>query len=283
LRLGCRSNGPFGRGSAVTPIELMSLRFSGKVALVCGAASGIGAAVLQRLHAEGADVVAIGMQADMLAQVAAACGALAIDCDVTRDEDVRGAVHQTLARHGRIDVLVNAAGILINDDASTIDDAVWLRTHDINLGGTMRLMRAVLPGMLQRRAGSIVNVASVAAFNAGAGMASYAASKAGVVALTRAAANAHGMDGVRVNALCPGWVDTPMSQREMEDLAVQLGTSTDEATRRTVARVALGRMASPAEMAAAIAFLASDDASFVTGAVLVADGGARTPATARAI
>lgn len=267
---------------AAVLIERTMMRFTNRIALVCGAASGIGAAVVRRLRDEGAEVVAIGTQADLLADIASACGAHAIECDVRSDEQIRGAVEQALVSHGRIDVLVNAAGIVINDDAATVDDEVWQRTHDINLGGTMRLMRAVLPGMVQRRSGSVVNVASVAAFNAAAGMASYAASKAGVVALTRAAANAYGTDGVRVNALCPGWVDTPMSRREMQDLARQLGISVEEAAKRTVARVALGRMASADEMAAACAFLASDDASFVTGTVLVADGGARSAAAARA-
>lgn len=258
------------------------MRFIGKAALVCGAASGIGAAVVKRLSDEGAEVVAIGMQPSMLAEVAAACGAHAIECDVTRDEQVRSAVAQMLGRCGRIDVLVNAAGIVINDDAATIDDAIWQRTQDINVGGTMRLMRAVLPGMLQRRSGSVVNVASVAAFNASVGNASYAASKAGVVALTRAAANAYGLAGVRVNALCPGWVDTPMSRGEMQELAEQLDISVEEATRRTVARVALGRMASADEMARVCTFLASDEASFITGAAIVADGGARLAAASRA-
>jgi NAD(P)-dependent dehydrogenase (short-subunit alcohol dehydrogenase family) len=257
-------------------------RFAGRVALVCGAASGMGAAVVARLRREGAQVVAIGMQPDLLDEVAAATGAVAIECDVTRDEHVQSCVARALALHGRIDVLVNAAGIVANDDAASIDDLVWQRVNDINLGGTMRLMRAVLPGMVARRRGAVVNIASVAAFNASVGMASYSASKAGVVALTRAAANAYGADGVRVNALCPGWVDTPMSRREMADLAAELGVDVDEAVRRTVARIALGRMAGPQEMAAACAFLASDDASFVTGAVLVADGGARSAAAARA-
>jgi NAD(P)-dependent dehydrogenase (short-subunit alcohol dehydrogenase family) len=179
-------------------------------------------------------------------------------------------------------VLVNAAGVVSSDDAAVIEDAAWQQMHEVNLGGTMRLMRAVLPSMLQRQSGSIVNIASVAAFNASAGMASYSASKAGVVALTRSAASAYGAAGIRINALCPGWVDTPMSQREMAELASAWNVSCDEARARTVGRVALGRMAHPDEIAAACAFLASEQASFVTGTALVVDGGARVPASARA-
>lgn len=258
------------------------MRFDSKVAFVAGAASGIGAAVARRLHAEGARLVLAGLQPEALAALAAELGAQALPCDVMHDGEVQAAVAAALAAHGRIDVLVNAAGIVAADDAATIDDAVWQRVHEVNLGGTMRLMRAVLPSMLARGAGSIVNIASVAAFNAGAGGATYAASKAGVVALTRSAASAYGAAGVRVNALCPGWVDTPMSRREMQELAAAWGVDEAEAARRTVARVALGRMARADEIAAACAFLASDEASFVTGAALVVDGGARVPAAARA-
>ncbi|MDE2371432.1 MAG: SDR family oxidoreductase [Burkholderiales bacterium] len=258
-------------------------RFAGRVALVAGAASGIGAAVVRRLHAEGARLVLADLQAAPLAAFAAEIGGLALACDVTDDDAVRAAVGAALAAHGRIDVLVNAAGIVAVDDAATIDDAQWQRVQEVNLGGTMRLMRAVLPAMLARGAGSIVNIASVAAFNASAGAASYAASKAGVVALTRTAANAYGAQGVRVNALAPGWVDTPMSRREMSELAAELGVDEAEARRRTLARVALGRMARAEEIAAACVFLAGDDASFVTGAVLVADGGSRVGAAARAV
>jgi NAD(P)-dependent dehydrogenase (short-subunit alcohol dehydrogenase family) len=243
------------------------MRLNAKVALVCGAASGIGAALATRFATEGAHVVACGWPRP------AAPDALA--CDVTDDAQVRRVVQTTLDRHGRIDVLVNAAGVIAADSAADIDDAGWQRQHDVNLAGTMRMMRAVLPAMLAQGHGSIVNIASVAAFSAGAASASYAASKAGVVALTRSAAQAYGARGVRVNALCPGWVDTPMAAREMQELAAELGISEAEARRRTVARIALGRMASADEMAAACLFLASDDASFVTGAALIADGGGR--------
>lgn len=250
-------------------------RLQGRVAWVCGAATGIGAAVARRFAQEGARVVASGLPRPP--------GDDSLLCDVCDDAQVRATLQAVLARHGRIDVLVNAAGVIINDDAATADDGLWLRQHDINLAGTLRSMRAALPTMLAQGAGSIVNIASVAAFNAGAGSAGYAASKAGVVALTRSAAQAYGPQGVRVNALCPGWVDTPMAAREMEDLAAAWGVSVAEARARTVARIALGRMASAEEMAAACLFLASDEASFITGAALVADGGSRMAAAARAV
>lgn len=248
---------------------------SGKVALVCGASSGIGAAVVRRFVQEGAAVLACGVPLPPFSD--------AVICDVTDDAQVRSTVGIALDRLGRIDVLVNAAGVIVNDDAAEIQDLVWSRQHEINLGGTMRTMRAVLPHMLACGAGTVVNIASVAAFNASAGSASYAASKAGVVALTRSAAQAYGARGVRVNALCPGWVDTPMAAKEMQDMARELGMTEEMARERTVARIALARMARPEEMAAVCLFLASEESSFITGAALVADGGARMPAAARGV
>ncbi|HZV93922.1 MAG TPA: SDR family oxidoreductase [Caldimonas sp.] len=254
-----------------------------KVSLVFGASSGIGAAVALRFAREGAHVVAAGLPGPVPGEEAGALGVEARPCDVTVEEQVRAVVREALERHGRIDVLINSAGIIISDEACSIDDRVWAEHCDVNLTGTMRTMRAVLPHMLERGGGAIVNIASVAAFNGGAASASYAASKAGVVALTRSAAQACGARGVRVNALCPGWVDTPMSAREMDELACELGISVDEARERTIARISLARMARPEEMAAACLFLASDESSFVTGAALVADGGSRVPAAARAV
>jgi NAD(P)-dependent dehydrogenase (short-subunit alcohol dehydrogenase family) len=248
---------------------------TGRVAWVVGAASGIGAAVARRFRDEGAWVVASGWPSPADAD--------ALPCDVTDETQVQAAVAEVLHRHGRLDILVNAAGVITPDGAAAIDDDTWQRQLDINLGGTMRCMRAALPHLQAAGRGSIVNIASVAAFNAGADSASYAASKAGVVALTRSAAQAYGAQGVRVNALCPGWVDTPMAAREMQDLAAAQGISEAQARERTVARIALGRMASADEMAAACLFLASDESSFITGIALVADGGSRVPAAARAV
>jgi len=246
-----------------------------KIALVVGAATGIGAAVARRLAREGATVVACGWPCPE--------GPHSLPCDVTQDEQVQATVAEVLRRHGRIDILVNAAGVIAKDSAATIVDAVWDRQHDINLKGTLRVMRAVLPAMQAQGAGSIVNIASVAAFNAGADSASYAASKAAVVALTRSAAQSYAPQGIRVNALCPGWVDTPMAAAEMAEMAAELGITEAEARERTVARIGLGRMASADEMAGACLFLCGPDASFVTGIALVVDGGSRVAAGVRAV
>lgn len=258
-------------------------RLADKVALVFGATSGIGAAVAVRFAAEGATVIAAGLEHETANPCLFTAGLHPLSCDVRSDSEIQALVQSTIASMGRIDVLVNAAGVIANDSAASIDDSEWARMHDVNLNGSMRTMRAILPSMLSRRSGAIVNIASVAAFNAGPGVASYAASKAGLVALTRSAAQAYGSSGIRVNALCPGWVDTPMSEREMRDLASELGVTVAQARERTVARIALARMARPEEMAAACLFLASEEASFVTGIALVADGGSKVPAAARGI
>lgn len=260
----------------MTPLQ----RFSGKVCLVIGAATGIGAALVVRLLEEGAKVAAAGWPHPTGVSHAQL---ITLDCDVAQEEQVQQCVAAVLQHWQHIDVLVNCAGIVRNDNVADMLDAQWQALHDINLMGSMRSMRAVLPHMLARGTGSIVNIASVAAFNASAGMASYAASKAGLVSLTRSAAQSYGPQGVRVNAVCPGWVDTPMSQQEMRDLAKTQGVSLEQARQQTVARVALGRMAEPSEIAAVCAFLGSDDASFVTGAALVVDGGSRIPAAVRAV
>ncbi|MDE2150701.1 MAG: SDR family oxidoreductase [Betaproteobacteria bacterium] len=255
-------------------------RLADRVALVTGSATGIGEAIARLFVAEGATVVAAGLQDDRLSQLAGNYGIHPAHCDVTAEREVREVVATTVAQWGGLHVVVNAAGILMPDNVGDIQDECWSRMLDVNLTGAMRVCRAAI-GAMESAGGSIVNIASVAAFNASAGMASYAASKAGVVALTRAIANAYGPNGIRANCLCPGWTRTPMSELEMEDNARVNGTSVDAEFAKLTERIALRRVASPDEIARCALFLASDEASFVTGAVLVADGGARSPAAAK--
>lgn len=253
---------------------------NGRVALVTGAASGIGAAVAERFCADGARVLAFDRDADALAALAGRTGALACSGDVTRQSDVDRALAATAAL-GALRFVVNAAGVVAADDPETVVDATWERMLAVNLTGTMRVCRAALPLLRAAGGGAIVNVASVAAFNSTPGSASYAPSKAGVVAFTRNVAYAHGADNIRANCVCPGWTRTAMAEREMSDAAALAGTTIEQEFAAMAARIALKRMARPEEIANCVRFLASDEASFVTGAVLVADGGGRVATHAR--
>lgn len=251
--------------------------------MVTGGESGIGAAIVRRLRFEGANVLAAGLRTDLLATLARETGAEACHCDVTN----QGAVDETLSRaaglSGQLDIVVNAAGIMHADNVADIEDAVWERLLAVNLTGTMRVCRAAIPYFKSAGGGVIVNVSSVAAFNGSAGMASYGTGKSGLIAFTRALANEYGQYRIRANCLCPGWVRTPMSEAEMREVARERGGTVEDAFAALTDRIALRRIAEPAEIAACACFLAADDAAFVTGAVLVADGGARTPAAARAV
>lgn len=253
---------------------------NGKQILVTGAASGIGAAVAERLAQEGARVFALDRSADALASLAARCGAIPLVGDVTAQADIDQAMAR-IAASGPLQVVVNAAGVVAEDNPEDVSDAVWERMLAINLTGTMRVCRAAIPLLRQAGGGAIVNVASVAAFNSTPGSASYAPSKAAVVAYTRNIAYVHGVDNIRANCLCPGWTRTPMAEQEMRDAAAVAGTSMEQEFAKVEARIALQRMASPQEMASCIRFLASSEASFVTGAALVADGGGRLATHAR--
>jgi NAD(P)-dependent dehydrogenase (short-subunit alcohol dehydrogenase family) len=257
----------------------MSGRLAGKIALVAGAATGMGRATAERFAAEGAKLVLFGLGRPALDEVASLTSGVAVPGDITLAEDVDRAI---AAFQGRLDILVNAAGIIGTDYPETVTDAAWEKTFAVNTTGAMALCRAALP-LLKRQGGSIVNIASVAAFNSGPGMTSYAASKAALVAYTRSIANVHGADGIRANVVAPGWVRTPMSEAEMDELAQLNGTTREIEFEAVRQRIGLRRIADAAEIAACCLFLASDDASFVTGAVLVADGGGRAPTVHRAL
>jgi NAD(P)-dependent dehydrogenase (short-subunit alcohol dehydrogenase family) len=252
-------------------------RLAGKTALITGAATGIGRAVAERFASEGAKIVLFGLGGTELEAAARACEGTAVEGDVTLSADIAAAIANC---DGALDIVVNAAGFIALDGPGDIADETWRRIFAVNVEGPMAVCRAALPFLIASR-GCVVNVASVAAFNASPNTTSYAASKSALISYTRSLAHAHGADGVRANCVAPGWVRTPMSEMEMR-LAAEVSGSTAEAEFEALAeRIALRRIATPAEIAGCCLFLASDDAAFVTGAVLIADGGGRSPATGK--
>lgn len=258
----------------------MTGRLAGKTALITGAATGMGRATAERFGQEGARCVLFGLGQTLLDDAAAASDGIAVHGDVTNQADIARAI---AACAGKIDILVNAAGVISIDDPLTVTDAVWEKTFAVNVTGAMAMCRAVLPLMIAAGAGAIVSISSVAAFSAKPGMTTYAATKAALVSYTRSIAYAHGPDGIRANALAPGWVRTPMSEMEMDLAAKENGTTREAEFASLIRRIALRRIAEASEIANCCLFLASDDSSFVTGATLVVDGGGRAPVDARAV
>jgi 2-keto-3-deoxy-L-fuconate dehydrogenase len=235
-------------------------RFVGRRALVTGAASGIGEAVARALHAEGADVVLADMSGQGVQALAGELGerveALTLD---VRDEDaVSGAM-------AGLDVLANVAGIGSTTNAPDTPLEVWENVFAVNARGTFLCCKHAIPSMIERGGGTIVNVASVAGLVGLANRAAYCASKGAVIALTRALAIDHVRQGIRVNAVCPGTVDSPWVRRLVDDAGESL-----DALR---ARQPMGRLGGTEEVAQAVLYLASDAAAFVTGSGLVIDGG----------
>lgn len=235
-------------------------RFTGKRALVTGAGSGIGEAVARKLHAEGADVVLADVRAEPVEAIAGELdeSASAVQLDV-RDEDAV----RDVARD--VDVLANVAGIGSTTAAPDTPLAVWEDVFAVNARGTFLCCKHAIPGMVERGGGSIVNMASAGGLIGLPNRAAYCASKGAVIALTRALAVDHVADGVRVNAVCPGTVDSPWVRRLVDDVGESL-----DALR---ARQPMGRLGTPEEIAEAVLYLASDDAAFVTGTAFVIDGG----------
>lgn len=257
----------------------MTRRLDGRTALVTGAATGMGRATAELFAREGASLVLFGLGANALDDVADATRGTAVHGSVTDDADIARAIE---ACGGRLDIVVNAAGIILPDKPESLTDDAWEQSFAVNTTGAMKVCRAALP-LLKRRGGAIVNIASVGAFNGSPVNAAYSASKAALVSYTRTLACAHGPDGIRVNAVAPGWVRTPMSAWEMAEAARLNGTTAEDEFAALAGRIALRRVAEPEEIAACCLFLASDEASFVTASVLVADGGGRSPTHNRAV
>jgi len=242
-------------------------RFDGRIALVTGASRGIGEAIAKRLASEGATVLAAARTADALARVVseiegAGGRASALALDLADPGAIEAAVKNALAAHGEIHVLVNNAGVTEDNLILRMSREAWDRVLATNLTGVFLLTQAVVKGMVRKRYGRIVNVTSVVGLMGNAGQVNYAASKAGLVGLTKSVARELASRNITCNAVAPGFIATAMTDK-----------MTDEAKSKMTGQIPLERLGAPGDVAAAVAYLASEDAAYVTGTVVNVSGG----------
>ena len=251
----------------------MGARLENKVAFITGAGRGIGQAIAHKMAHEGAMVALAEIDLESAQSVAEEllkqdCQALAIQTDITREADVQTAVSRAMERFGRVDILVNNAGKNFYFDATTMSDADWDNAMNVDVKGAWLCCKHVLPSMKAAKAGSIINIASVHARITAPGHFPYAAAKSALVGLTRNLALDYAPYNIRVNAICPGWVRTALVQGWFDQQPDPKATE-----ERVLSFQPLRRIGTPEEIANFVAFVASDEASFITGAELVIDGG----------
>ena len=251
------------------------MRLHNQVAIVTGGANGIGEGISRRFAAEGAHVVIVDTAADagqdLAAELAGAGGSsVFVEADVSDEPAVDRAVEQALRFTGKIDCLVNNAGILRFTPWPNLSRADWDRIVDVNLTGTMLFSRSVIPHMMARSGGSIINMSSIHATLTGAAVAAYAATKGAVITFTRSMAIELGPAGIRVNAILPGYIDTPLFRSDAERVTDGRPQEFIESLEK---RIPLRRVGTPADIAGAALFLASSDAAYVNGCSLAVDAG----------
>jgi len=243
-------------------------RLQDRVAVVTGAGSGLGLASARRMAAEGARIIAVDIDEAAAAAAAKETGGECVAADVANEDQVRALFDGVAQRHGRIDVAFNNAGISPPDDDSILTTGLdaWRRVQEVNLTSVYLCCKYVLPHMQRQGKGSIINTASfVAVLGSATSQISYTASKGGVLALSRELGVQFARQGIRVNALCPGPINTPLLK--------ELFAKDPERAARRLIHVPMGRFGEPEEIAAAVAFLASDDSSFITASQFLVDGG----------
>jgi len=243
---------------------MRSIDLTGKVALVTGSTRGIGLAIATALHQAGARVAVAGRDAARAQEVATGLGAgtVGVGCEVTDAEQVAAAIAAVEQALGPLDILVNNAGLTRDNILLRLSEADWDAVLDANLKGAFLTMRAVTKGMMKRRSGRIINISSIVGLIGNKGQANYAASKAGLIGLTKSAAREYASRGILINCIAPGFIETDMTAALPE-----------EARKVLLGEIALGRLGAPADIADTVLYLASDLASYVTGQVLVVDGG----------
>jgi len=252
------------------------MKLEGKVALVTGGGTGIGAAITERFVKEGAKVCITGRRQQMIDKVAQSLPPGTVTTcsgDVSKDDDVARMVETTLSFGGKLDVLINNAGISSQVPVADLNREEWQKVFDVNLTGPFLLMKASIPHMIKGGGGSIINIASVGGLRCLSGFPAYCSSKAGLIMLTQQTALDYGRHNIRCNVICPGAIKTEMTEKEFGQIGKMLGMETDSFFTMISKVLPLQRFGQPPEIGGICTFLASDDSSFMTGAALVVDAG----------